>query len=185
MSLVECGINRADVVQTQQINLGVPLLGLENATTLAQQGYLLREGRTPLATRITICQNLVYLGRIQDALFHDCVAILHSVLSKSLINPPLLNSHVIEALINLGAIESVPEIARAFATCRVDQSITGSWPLVQAKLGLVPYTAIQTQRSTPAAVPLSQPRRWRAGDGFAPPRPPMKRQRQHRHAGRL
>ncbi|MEO1350325.1 MAG: hypothetical protein AAFW84_16225 [Cyanobacteria bacterium J06635_15] len=134
---------------SEQESEGSKRVGSSADFGVTQRGQRLQEGRTDLATRIQVCRDLAYLGRTQTSLFHDCVAILHSALRKSLVNPPELNSHLIEALIHLGAIEAVPAIARAFSTRRVDPSITGSWPLVQAKLGLIPYTAVRSMLSEP------------------------------------
>lgn len=139
------------------------------AFDLAHRGQMLREGRTQLALRIQICQELVDVGRTRTNLFHHCVRLLDGVLRKSFVNPPVLNSHLVEALIHLGAVESVPVIARAFSTRRIDQSITGSWPLVQAKLGLIPYTTVRSISPEPIESKCSQSsKQWRAGDGFAP-----------------
>jgi hypothetical protein len=66
----------------------------------------------------------------------ECVAALTRQLERSPETEPTLNGFVISYLLELEAVESAPQIERAFAADRVDLTVAGDWEDVQVRLGL-------------------------------------------------
>lgn len=66
-----------------------------------------------------------------------CVAVLTGLLEHFAENDTGLNTHLISALIDLGAVESAPVMEQAFKADVVELEVHGDWEEVQIALGLL------------------------------------------------
>jgi hypothetical protein len=77
----------------------------------------------------------------------ECVAVLANQLEHYKANEPGLNGFLINALCDLGAVEAVSVIRRAFNARRVDEMIMGGWQDVQEALGLIPPSDMMAEEA--------------------------------------
>ena len=89
--------------------------------------------------RIAVAGCFEYIAKEHPKARDECVAILTRQLERFDENDESLNGFLVNALMELKAMESVPVIERAFAADRVDEFIRGDWEDVQVELGLKPF----------------------------------------------
>jgi hypothetical protein len=96
----------------------------------------LADGAHRLYARITAATSIARIGDAFPEARTECVAALTSQLERFGDQDPALNAFLIDALIDLQAVEAAPVIERAFAADGVDESVAGDWDDVQVRLGL-------------------------------------------------
>jgi len=93
------------------------------------------------ATHVRLCaaRSLAQLATLQPEARAACLAALVGQLAAHPVQPPEFNGLLVSALLDARAVEAEPEIARAFASGRVDETIAGDLEDVQIELGLKRY----------------------------------------------
>jgi hypothetical protein len=90
------------------------------------------------SSRISAIASMEKIGKRWPDTRGETVALLEERLSRFEENEPDVNAFLVEALVELGAKEAAPLIARAFAEGYVDPIVMGDWEDVQIELGLKP-----------------------------------------------
>lgn len=103
------------------------------ASIPALKGYLADSSRG-LYPRSTALLVLTRIAQRHPDVLSECIAALIAQLESE--SDAELNGFIIDALLDLNAIESAPAIERAFAENRVDETLVGTWDNVQVELGL-------------------------------------------------
>lgn len=89
-----------------------------------------------ISPRIAACIAVGDIGKDDPEARDRCVAILTERLNAAAENPEELNGFLVDGLVELHAVESVPVMERAFRADLVDKSVRGNWDWVQVDLGL-------------------------------------------------
>lgn len=89
--------------------------------------------------RLCAAHALVRLATLHAEARAACLAALIGQIAAHPVQPPDFNGLLVSALIDARAVEAEPEIARAFASGRVDESMAGDLEDVQIALGLKLY----------------------------------------------
>lgn len=109
-------------------------------------------------TRISAVTSLEAIGRRWPEARAACLASLTGQLELFAETDPEVNGFLINALIELEAVEAAPLIERAFAAKSVDLLIVGDWDDVQIELGLKPSPEVPEEAiSRPFAPPVDHP----------------------------
>lgn len=98
--------------------------------------------------RVAAAAGLGEIGVRHPASRDQCVSVLTGQLEEFMGNDPTVNTFVVDALVELRAVESAPAMARAFEADQVDVSIMGDWEEVQLRLGLLKERQIPSQPRT-------------------------------------
>ncbi|MEO6809351.1 MAG: hypothetical protein ABI353_09605 [Isosphaeraceae bacterium] len=90
--------------------------------------------------RVAAASALEEIGKAHPEGCAECVEVLARQLSLHEQGPDarVVNGFIISSLLALGAVESAPVIEAAFASCVVDEAVTGDWEDVGYDLGLGP-----------------------------------------------
>lgn len=100
----------------------------------------------PISPRWAAVSGLANIGVAWPEARSEMVGILTAQLEEQAVWDAGVNGVIVDALIQLEAVESAGAIERAFQAKRVDETITGDWDDVQVELGL---------KDAPAPVPGS------------------------------
>ncbi|HLJ56666.1 MAG TPA: SEC-C metal-binding domain-containing protein, partial [Chthonomonadaceae bacterium] len=112
---------------------------------------VLVDSSRPLLARATAAESLSEIGQQWPDLRDEVVGLLTDTLVAERTDDEV-NSCIVEALMDVGARESMPEIEAAFREGRVDESIV-DLDYVLEHLGLPPVAALPNDRRQPAADP--------------------------------
>lgn len=107
-----------------------------------------------ISPRIAACIAVGDIGKDYPEARDRCVAILMERLNAAAENPEELNGFLVDGLVELRALESLPVMERAFHAGLVDESVRGNWDWVQADLGLKDPAELRNRywtAGTPAA----------------------------------
>ena len=119
------------------IAIEVPeVLGLIGPAAIPTLAAHLSDASLDLSPRIRAVSSLERIGDLHPDARDECVAILTRQLAEFDTNHPELNGCLVDALVQLRAIEAAEVIERAFAAGRVDEILPGDWDDVQVGLGL-------------------------------------------------
>lgn len=88
------------------------------------------------AARDIAADALGVIGESHPEERRHCVEILSHALERFEHNEDPVNGMIVASLVRLRATEAVPVMERAFAACKVDETLTGGWEWVQYDLGL-------------------------------------------------
>ncbi len=119
-----------------------PVFGMIGATAIpALQDYLANHSNGEYA-RVAAAVSHEKIGQEHPEARDQCVAVLTEQLKEfSDTNSPdthsSLNAFVINALVELKAVESAPVMAQAFEADQVDETVCGDWEDIQIQLGLL------------------------------------------------
>lgn len=111
-------------------------LGLIGSPAIPALVPYLAQSEHPVWGRIAAATALAEIGRAHPDVRADCVAVLTEQLRLFAKQDDELNGFLVCDLVDLGAVESAPVIADAFAAGRIDLSINGDWEDVQVELGI-------------------------------------------------
>ena len=98
-------------------------------------GYL-ADARHGEWARVAATEALAKLGEQHPELKTECVIRLSAQLEKFVDQPETLNAFLVFALVELGAVEALPVMARAFAAGHVDESVMGDYEDIEIELGV-------------------------------------------------
>ena len=98
-----------------------------------------------LWARIGAARSIEHIGQKHSSARAECAVALARALEKFDAQEPELNASLISDLCDLGPMDSLPLIERAFTSKRVDESVRGDWQDIQIELGLI------RERSSPRA----------------------------------
>jgi hypothetical protein len=87
-------------------------------------------------TRIAAAEALSELGQRHPSLRTECVTRLAAQLDRFANQSETVNSFLISALLDLGAVEALPSMEGAFASGQVDESVVGDLEDAEIALGL-------------------------------------------------
>lgn len=104
--------------------------------------------------RSCAAEALVKIGSQDEAARYICVTAIADQLRQHVRQNPALNSFLVAYLMDLEAVESADVIESAFAAGNVDESVVGDWQDVQTKMGLIPYSELQSRRYQETNRPL-------------------------------
>jgi Protein of unknown function (DUF1186) len=97
----------------------------------------LKDGTQDAWVRSTAAQGLEAIGRSLPECRATCVqALTEQLQSYREQDDEILNSMLVDNLIDLKAVEAAPLIEEVFANRAIDEWLTGSWAAVQVELGL-------------------------------------------------
>lgn len=105
-------------------------------TALPKLGQFIANSFYDLWARVCAVIAIEKMGLAWSEHRSECVTLLITQLEHFEENDYDLNAFLIEALVNLQAVEAAPLIERAFAADRVDESLMGDWDDIQVELGL-------------------------------------------------
>jgi hypothetical protein len=103
--------------------------------------------------RVNAAGALEKLAKQHPELREQVIALLRAALEHPEHNHEVANTGAIDALVELGAVEALPQIRRAFEIGQVDEMVRGDWGDILSDWELSPS---QTIRCWP-----SQPSGWR------------------------
>ena len=141
------------------------LLGSEALPALAD---IVSDQTVDAMGRITAVEAISRLGRRHAGALADCKTVLRDQLSRYAQEPDHLNGFVINALVDLNAVEHVDLIRAAFRAGAVDETILGDIEDVEIEFGL------RSERAT------IRPPTWLSDMVHARERPPAPERRQRK-----
>ena len=97
---------------------------------------VLRDESRPISPRWAAVSGLANIAVAWPEARSEVVGILTAQLEEQAVWDAGVNGMIVDALIQLDAVESAAAIERAFQAKRVDETITGDWDDVQVELGL-------------------------------------------------
>jgi hypothetical protein len=101
----------------------------------ALSAYLLDDSHD-LYPRAYAASSLSHIAEAHPDFRAECIAPIVAVLEKFATNEPLLNSEMINYLMDLKALETLPLMEKAFAADAVDLMMQGDWEDVQIDMGV-------------------------------------------------
>jgi hypothetical protein len=97
----------------------------------------MRDGTQDAWVRSTAARGLEVIGRSHPECRATCIqALTEQLQSYQEQDDDILNSALVDNLVDLKAVEAAPLIEEVFAARAIDEWLTGSWPAVQVELGL-------------------------------------------------
>jgi HEAT repeat protein len=100
-------------------------------------GIFLADDRHGLWARVTAASSLGKIGQAHPQAREVCIAALNTQLAHFNTMDEELNGFIVNALVDLKAVEAAPMMERAFAADKVDIFILGDWEDAQIALGLL------------------------------------------------
>ncbi|MBG1260847.1 hypothetical protein [Nostoc commune] len=118
---------------SEELSDVLSLIGLPAIPPLA--AYLAEESHDE-TKRVQVIDTIKRIAFVYPEHHPDCVTVLSRQLKSNQENSPELNGHIIWALTDLKAIDSLPLIEQAFEAGRVDDEVVGDWDDVLLNFGL-------------------------------------------------
>ncbi len=161
--------DRIDVYDDDWVGEDLPkALGVLGPAAILELRDYLADAAHGLWARVAASASLAQIGQRHPEARPLCVAILAGQLEDFVQLDPTLNGFIINALVDLKAVEAASVMRRAFEAEQVDFSILGDWEDVQILLGL------RQERRTPHP-PFDWP-------DLSEPAPPTQAKREPRRA---
>ena len=132
----------ADELDDDYITEDAPeFLALIGAPAIAPLSTLLDNRSESWRARLAAAESLGRIGQENPDAREECIAVLTRLLrefrkNEDEVNAFLIDSFLIDSLVELDAVEAAPLIQSAFEAGCVDETIRGDWEDVQVDLGL-------------------------------------------------
>ncbi len=112
------------------------VLGMIGGEAIAPLEKLLQDESLDVWSRSRMIGSLEEVAKEHPGDRPACIAVMIQQLEKYATNGDIINSTLVETLAEFQVKDAAPLIETVFSETNVDEMLTGSWPMVQVRLGI-------------------------------------------------